>query len=272
MPIGVLPMGMNSSLDEIAFLANSENRVAVFEMIAERPRHRDDIRAQSTASRVTIARVLRELEARNWIEHSGNEYAVTPLGEWICDEFSRLVDEVESEHRLRTPLQWLPTDVVTFDVRCLRDAEIILLDGSDATALIRRIVEFHRSGDRIRGIARESAPEAIENHWELTVHGDTRVELVITPEILDSILGHRPSARRFHEMLAEETAHYFVYEDIPISVGIVDGAVGINLTDEQGTLKGGLKTENETVHSWAVTLFETCRDRARPVKSDAIPV
>lgn len=265
-------MVMTSPLDEIAFLANSENRVAIFETIAERPRHRDEIRAQVDASRVTIARILRELEARNWIEHSGKEYAVTPLGEWICDEFTRLVEEMESEHRLRTPMQWLPADVMTFDVRCLRDAEIILLDGSDATALIRRIVEFHRSGDRIRGIARESAPEAIKNQWELTVHGDARVELVITPEIVDSIRDHSPTARRFCEMLDEENAHYFVYEDIPVSVGIVNGAVGINLTDEQGTLKGGVKTENETVHAWAVDLFETYRDEARPVESDAITV
>lgn len=263
---------MTSPLDEIAFLANSENRVAIFEAIAERPRHRDEIRAQVDASRVTIARILRELEARNWIENSGKEYAVTPLGEWICDEFTRLVEEMESEHQLRAPLQWLPAEVVTFDVRCLRDAEIILLDGSDATALIRRIVKFHRSGDRIRGLARESAPEAIENQWELTVHGDTRVELVITPEIMDSIRDHSPTAQRFREMLAEENANYFVYEDIPISVGIVNGAVGINLADEQGTLKGGVKTENETVHAWAVNLFETYRDKARPVESDAITV
>jgi predicted transcriptional regulator len=71
-------------------------------------------------------------------------------------------------------------------------------------------------------------------------------------------------------MLTEENAHYFVYEDIPISVGIVNGAVGINLTDEQGTLKGGLRTENETVHTWAVDLFETYREKATPVKSDVI--
>lgn len=261
---------MDSPLNDIAFLANSENRVAVFEAIAEKPRSRDEIRTRVDASRVTIARILREFEARDWIESSGNEYAVTPLGEWICDEFTRLLEEMRTEHQLRAPLQWLPADVVTFDVRCLRDAEIILLDGSDATALIRRIVEFHRSGDRIRGIARESAPEAIKNHWELTVHGDTRVELVITPEILDTIEDHSPTARRFCEMLTEENAHYFVHEDIPISVGIVNGAVGINLTDEQGTLKGGLKTENETVHAWAVDLFETYREKARPVRSDVI--
>lgn len=165
---------MNTALDDIAFLANSERRVAVLEMLVESPRSRDQIRDQVDASGVTSARILRELEARKWIGNLGQEYAMTPLGDWVCDEFTGLVDEIEAEHRVRVALQWFPSDLLTFDIQCLRDAEIILLDGSDATALVRRIAEFHRSGDRIRGITRESAPEAIENQWELTVHGDTR--------------------------------------------------------------------------------------------------
>lgn len=265
------PRTVNETVfDDIAFLANSENRLAVFETLVAGPQRRHDVRNQVDASRVTIARILRELEKRNWIEHSGQEYTVTPLGDWVYDEFTGFVEEMKAEHRLRDPLQWLPTDLVTFDVECLRDAEIILLDGSDPTALVRRIVEFHRSGERVRGVARGAAPVFIENQWELTVHGDTRVELVLTPEALDVIRSHARSAQQFREMLDEENAHYSVFEDVPISVGIVDGTVGINLTDEQGVLKGGLVTDDETVHAWAVDLFETCRENAKPVEPDAI--
>lgn len=144
---------MEAALDDIASLANSENRVAVFGTLVEASRSRDEVREQVDASRVTVARILRELEARGWIEHSGNEYAVTPRGEWVCEEVTRLIEEMEAEQRLREPLQWFPSDLLTFDVQCLRDAELILLDGSDTTAVVRRIVEFHRSGERVRGIS-----------------------------------------------------------------------------------------------------------------------
>lgn len=261
---------MESALDDIAFLANSENRVAVFEALYDAPRSRDELRDEIDASRVTIARILRELEERDWIEQTSQEYAVTPSGRWLCAEFTDLIDEVKAEHRLREVLRWFPSDLLTFDVRCLRNAEIILLDGSDSMALTRRIIEFHRSGDRVRGIARESAPIFIENQWELTVQGDTRVELVITPDIVDSIENHSPTARYFRDMLDDENARYFVHEDIPISVGIVNGSVGINLADEQGLLKGGLKTDDETVYEWAVGLFETYREKATPVEPDMI--
>jgi len=261
---------MDAALDDVAFLANSENRVAVFELLVEAPRSRNKINEQVDASRVTIARILDELEAREWIRRSGQEYRATPLGTWVYDEFSGLVAEIAAEQRLRGPLQHFPSDLLTFDVRCLRDAEILCPDGSDATAIVRRIVEFHRSGDRIRGVARTVAPVFIENQRELTVQGDTSLELVITPDILDTIRDHPPSMRRFRDMVEAETTSWFVHEDIPISVGIVDGAVGINLTDEDGVLKGGLLTDDDTVHSWAVDLFESCREQARPVDPDAI--
>ncbi len=263
---------MDTALDDIAFLANSDNRVAVFERLVDGSRDRNELTDQVDASRVTIARILRELEAREWITRSAPEYTVTPLGEWVYEEFIRLIGEMEAENRLREAVQWLPGDLLTFDIRCLRDAELILVDETDVTALTRRILEFHRSGDRVRGIARESAPVFIENQWELTVQGDTRVELVITPEIVESIRTHQPTARRFREMLNQENARYFVHKNIPISVGIVNGAVGINLTDEEGTLKGGVKTDNETVYAWAVDLFETCRERGEQVEPNQIMV
>jgi predicted transcriptional regulator len=179
---------------------------------------------------------------------------------------------MEAAQRLRDPYQWIPDDLMPFDIRRLRDAELILLDGTDPTALVRRIVEFHRSGERVRGLARGAAPTFIENQWELTVHGDTRVELVVTPEAVDVVRNHQPTAQKFREMLNTTNARYSVYEEIPISVGIVNGTVGINLTDEQGVLKGGMVTDDEAVHAWAVDLFETCQEQARPVNPDAITV
>lgn len=261
---------MVGALDDIAFLANSENRVAILETFVEAPRTRDELRDHVDASRVTVTRILRELEARNWIENSGQEYAVTPLGDWICNEFTRLADEVEAEQRLRQVLQWVPSDLFTFDVRYLRDAETVLLEGSDPTAVLRRFVGLHNDSERAVGYTCCVAPPLIEKHWELTVNGNTLVEQVLTPKALNTVLNHSTAEQQLYEMLDETNAHYFVYEDIPISVGIVDGTVAINLTDEERVQRGVLITEDETVHKWAVDLFETYRDKARPVDPDVI--
>jgi len=261
---------MDAALDEIAFLANSENRVAVLRLLVAEPLNHDEIRDRIGASRVTTARILREMEERDWVARSGQECAITPTGEWVCGAFTRLVDEVEAERRLREPLQWLPPDLLTFDVKRLRDAEIVVLEESDATAIIRRILEIRRESDRIRGLTRTVAPVFIETDWESTVHGDTQLDMVVTPDVLDTVRSHPTAAEQLREMLEEPDVHVSVYEDVPISVGIYDGEVGIDLTDEQGVVKAGLVTENEAVREWAVDLFETCRDEARSVAPDEL--
>ena len=261
---------MDAALDEIAFLANSENRVAVLRLLVEEPLSHDEIRDLIGASRVTTARILRELEERDWVARSGQECTITPTGEWVCEAFARLVDEVEAERRLREPLQWLPRDLLTFDVKRLRDAELVVLEESDATAIIRRILEIRRASDRIRGLTRTVAPVFIENDWESTVHGDTQLDMVVTPDVLDTVRSHPTAAEQLHEMLEEPDVHVSVYEDVPISVGIYDDEVGVDLTDEGGVVKAGIVTEDETVREWAVDLFETCRDEARPVDSDEL--
>jgi predicted transcriptional regulator len=55
---------MDTALDDIAFLANSDNRVAVFERLVDGSRARDELTDQVEASRVTIARILRASSSR----------------------------------------------------------------------------------------------------------------------------------------------------------------------------------------------------------------
>lgn len=261
---------MSAALDDVAFLANSENRVAVLGLLLEAPRSHDEIRDVIGASRVTTARILREFEERGWITRSGQECASTPTGEWVFEEFTGLLEEMAAERRLREPLQWLPTDLLTFDVRRLRDAEVVVLEESDATAIVRRVLEFRRSGDRIRGVTRTVAPEFVENDWESTVLGDTRLEMVITPGVFDSVRDHPIAAGQLREMLEEPAVDVSVSEDVPLSVGVVDDEVGIDLVDERGVVKGGLVTDDEVVYEWAVDRFETCREEARPVAPDDV--
>lgn len=263
---------MNGALDDVAFLANSGNRVAVLRLLREEPRSHDEIRDRTDASRVTTARILREVEERGWIRRSGQECELTATGEWVCEAFTGLLGEMEAERRLRAVLQWLPADSLTFDVRRLGDAELVVLEESDATAIIRRILEIRRGSDRIRGLTRTVAPVFIDNDWESTVQGDTQLDMVVTPDVLDTVRSHPTSAQQLREMLDEPDVRVSVYEDVPISVGIYDREVGIDLVDEQGIVKAGVVSGDETVHAWAVDLFETCRDEARPVDPGEIAV
>lgn len=261
---------MDTPLDELAYLANSSTRIDVLDCLGDAPCTRHDLEKHTDSARRTLGRTLRELENRRWIIRRGHEYQLTPLGEWVGDEFTDLVAEMGAERRLREVVRWLPTEVVTFDIRCLRDAEVILLDGTDMTKLERRIVEFHRSGEWIRGFARGVYREAVKNHWELALHEDTQIDHVITPEVVDAIQTDSRSVQRFRELLEADNTRYLMYEEIPLSVGIVNGTVGITLTDERGIPQGGVATDNAAVYEWAVDLFETYCENAEPIDPDML--
>lgn len=263
---------MTAATDDIAFLANSENRVAALRLLAGAPRSHDEIREEIGASRVTTARILREFEERDWLTRAGQECALTATGTWVCEAYSRLEEEMEAERRLRDLLHLFPADLLTFDVRHLRDAELVVREESDATGIIRRILEFRRGGDRIRGLTRTVAPVFIENDWESTVHGDTSLDMVVTPDVLETVRAHPTAARQLREMLAEPDVFVSVTGDVPISIGIVDGSVGIDLTDEAGVVRGGLVSDDETVYEWAVDLFQRCRSAATPLDPGDLPL
>jgi len=261
---------MSTALDDVAFLANSENRVAALRLLVERPRSHDEIREEIGASRVTTARILREFEAREWIARSGQDCTITDTGAWVGEAFEDLLEEMAAERRLREPLQWMPVEDLPFDVRRLRDAELVVREESDATAVFRRIIEFRRSGDRVRGLARMVAPVFIENDWEATVQGDTSLEMVVTPDVLEVIRTHPTSARQLREMLEQSNVHVGVTPDVPLSLTIVDGAVGVDGTDDEGVVKGGFVSEDDVVYGWAVDQFESARADATPVSPEDV--
>ncbi|OYR40678.1 MULTISPECIES: winged helix-turn-helix domain-containing protein [unclassified Halorubrum] len=260
---------MEAALDEIAYLANSANRVAILELLQESPRGRRELVESVDASRVTVARILRELEGRGWIERSEREYTTTPLGCWVCERFKDLVGDFEAERRLREPLQWLSSEVVTFDVRRLRNAEVVLVDGSDATVLLRELAAFHRAGERIRAVTCASAPRIVENLRDVVVDG-TRLELVVTPAVVDAARSHPPTAQRVNELLAHANADLYVCEEVPIAVWIVDDTVRIDLTDDRNVLRGALVTDDEAVYAWAIDIFETCLREATPLAPEEV--
>lgn len=56
-----------ASIKDITFLARSEHRIAVLDALQEAPRARHELRELTGASRVTVNRVLDDLEDRGWI-------------------------------------------------------------------------------------------------------------------------------------------------------------------------------------------------------------
>jgi len=262
---------MASEIDDIAFLANSENRVEVLDTLADEPRTRRNLSDNANGARVTLGRVLRDLEARNWIERDGHEYRTTPLGGWVCEEFNNLVEVVGTIQKLATVLQWFPTDLLTFDVRCLRDAEIALRDRYDITGLVRLLADSYRTADRTRALSKQISPSLVEATWQATVQEEGWFEAVVDPGVVAAVTANQEMDLLCRDMIASGNARLYVHEDIPLQVALIDDTVFIILIDSDDNLQAVIQSIDSTIRAWATNIFDTYRDAAEPVCINELP-
>jgi predicted transcriptional regulator len=70
-----------SPIDDIAYLARSDHRIATLVALTTRPRSRSELCELTGVSSSTVRRTLGEFEDRNWTRKQGYQYTATRLGE-----------------------------------------------------------------------------------------------------------------------------------------------------------------------------------------------
>lgn len=261
---------MAVALDDIAFLANSANRVAVLQALTEAPRTRYELEDALGVSRATIGRILHDFEANAWIRRTGKTYESTPLGTWVCDEFTGLLRVMETERRLREVMPWFPTDVVGFDIRWLRDAEIVRPTQSNPTAPIERAIELSRAGTHVQILTTQVVASFFDLIRKDVVYGDTTLEGVATPGVYETIMNDPEMAAAFRDMCDAENAVFHVNDAVPLILHVVDDTVLIGLIDNEGTPRAAVVSADNTVYAWAVETFDACRAAAEPIDFDEL--
>lgn len=262
---------MPDALDAIDFLANSENRVRVLETLASDPQSRADLHERTGIHKVTLGRILGDLQEHRWIRRSGEEFEVTTFGEQVIEQFTVLMEVMECGQRLDELIEWLPSEVVSFDLRCLEEATIVRRDRHDIAVLERELVESYASAESIRVLSYQVSPTILDPFRELAVEKGGTVEAVVTPALLETLAAHSEMRQSSVEIVDSEKASVFVSDEIPVQVAILDDtAVVLVLADADDTLQAVLRTDDSTVREWATELFARTRRDADPVTRERL--
>jgi predicted transcriptional regulator len=262
---------MHSSLDDVAFLASSPNRVEVLSLIQTAPRKRDDLKEATDVSRVTLSRILSELEERGWITRTNHQYEPTPRGSFVAEEFTQLLENMDAALELDDELAWLPVEKFGFDLDCLRDAEIVTPSHSDHTAAIRRVSAAARDAEWVKGTATGVSRDVLDAIRDLTVEREGSLEFVLTPEAVAVIRTDAGLRHRFHDVLESGRATVYRYDgDEPILMVLMTN-VSVLLCghDEEGPPPGTVETVHESVQSWATAYFASRRADSRELGVEA---
>ena len=255
--------GLCFSLEDVAFLANSENRVAVLDRLREGSHSRRVLAEEVGVSRVTLGRILDDFEARHWISQRGQFAEITLLGEWVVEEFVCLCTTMRAERKLRNVAQWFPDDGYGFHIRRLADAEITVLTPADASAPIDQLVRQLTDADRVRAFSFAITGQFLDALWRHVIERERTYEWVFTSDVLAVLEANVEMASQSREMLESGRAKFHHFEGPIPHVTIITGeTVNIRLADREGAPSALLQSTDEEVFTWAATTFELYRDDA----------
>lgn len=257
---------MNSPLDGVAFLARSENRVAVLEELASGPATRGDLRESTGVGRITLGRVLGDFDERGWVVREEHGYELTIVGELVAEAFEQVVEAMSTAERFKDVIKWVPADEMDFDLRRLSSAELYVPTSSDPFASLRRAQQGLESTDSLQLLTNATAEETLEVMARRTSTDGLPLSVVLDAETL-RIITDDPSAFGHLQTILKSDGEVYRYEgQAPIIVAVLDEMVHVGVDDEAGVNAALIESVDPEVRAWAERMIETYREEATPVE------
>ena len=261
---------MYSSLEDIEFISRSESRVAVLDTLTEEPRTRDELKTATEASRTTLSRMLADFEDRGWIERPDRQYELTPEGAVIASEVMRLLENMETAKQLDGTLRWLPTDEFDFDLRRLRDAEVFTLHWNDPASM-RQLAERLEDASCVRSIDNSVSREFVDILRDLVIERGISYEGILAPATVEIVRDHPELRTQFAEIAGANGASVYLSDSdaSPAMVVLVDDQAAVCNHDTEGPRMEAILSDDEAIHAWVESYFESVRADAEPLDAEA---
>ena len=257
---------MDTPLEDIRFLADSENRFIALESLAAGPRTRSELQNATESSKATISRMLSDFERHGWITKDGNRYKLTPLGAYVTVTFVDLYDNMKTAHELRDLLPWFPLGELdqAFDLEVLSGADVTAATPENPLAPVARVLEIERESDRTSTLANRFPKACIEARHEAVVEGDQKCELVLTPGAMESAMAS-PNADEFEEIVAADQCSVYLYDGDIGPGGIYDGTAYLIVANEADVNVGLIESDDPTLVERLETTFDQYRQASTPL-------
>ncbi|QSG11421.1 Transcriptional regulator, contains HTH domain [Halapricum desulfuricans] len=248
---------MESVLEEVEFLARSENRVAVLTALADQRRTRRELEADTDASQATLGRILGDFQERSWVRKDGSEYIATATGKLVARGLTDLLEILETECELRGLVRYLPTHAMDFDLRHLADATITTPTQTRPNAPVKRLLELVGGASEVRAFSHAFNEQNLTVVERRASAGELSFAGVLSRSAIEALADDPELRSRLRSLLdAPDTEIHVREEGIPLAVTIADETVHMLLRDETGVLRASIDTDDEAVRSWASDTFD----------------
>ncbi|MDG5818432.1 transcriptional regulator FilR1 domain-containing protein [Natronococcus sp. A-GB7] len=262
---------MESTLEEIEFLALSANRVEVLGLLADGRRTRGELGEATGASQATLGRILGDFEDRSWIRRDGDAYVATATGRLVAEGFTDLREILEAEMKLREVVDYLPTHAMDVDLQRLADATITQPSQMRPNAPLSRLLELLREGEEVRTFSHAFNEQTLTVVQERTAAGDQRFRGVFSRRAIEALAEESGLRDRLRSLVESDRAELRVRDEgVPIAAMIVDDVVYLLLRDENGVLRASVDTDDPAVRAWAEDTYDHYWRTGEPLEAEAL--
>ncbi|WP_415381689.1 helix-turn-helix transcriptional regulator [Halosimplex sp. TS25] len=244
-------------------------RATVLSACQEAALTRRQLTERVDTSRTTIYRATVALEERGLVQKTGKGYLTTPYGRALVAATEAFLDAVEAVDRLEPLLDIVDHPDLVEHAHLFTDARVTVADASDPYRVVDRVMERLEGTTRSRGtLASVTSVQALEGATP-RLEGTDSIERVFAASALE---GHETTGgEAFADVVADDTVTVLVADDdaVPFSFAIDDEGVTIVGHDPATglpTVHG--ESDSATARSWLETLYEQCREGARPIEFD----
>ena len=257
---------MADPLEEIAFLARSENRIEVLRTLADDAYTRRELGDAVDASQPTIGRVLNDLREREWVAYDGERYRATATGELVADGITDLRARLETETRLREIIAYLPTDAIDVDLRAFADATITTPTGTRPNAPIERMVELLAGASHAHLLSHSFNRQKLDCLHDRCVDGSLTIAGVFARDAIAAVREDPVLAERLREVVAADGVDIRVTDRaVPVAVEVTDDRTHLLLRDDEGVVRASMDTDDDAVRAWALDTHDSFFADADPL-------
>ncbi|GAA0451169.1 helix-turn-helix transcriptional regulator [Halococcus morrhuae DSM 1307] len=259
---------MDGPLDDAEFLIRSANRVRLLELLVEGPHERRDMQDDIDVTRVTMGRLLGDLEDHGWVERRSHDYHITPLGRIVFEDLDVFLDTIWLAQKLRDLISHVPTEDLPIDLRRLGEAEFVCGDPADTDAPIRRMSDLMGNADHLRilfSIVMEAGPRTTAERAEA---GADTAEAVLSAGVVEVGRNNHRLSEYFRRWLEAGDRVYRYDGEMPHTIVLADESVLYFVVNDRGNVLGMFVIEDEAVFAWAEETFEQHKRAAERLDVD----
>jgi predicted transcriptional regulator len=256
---------MESALSELEFLARSENRVAVLQLLATDARTRGELGEATGASQATLGRILDDFRARSWVRRKAEGYVATATGQLLAEGLTDLLETVETEQKLRDIAPYLPTAAPGFELTQFAGATITVPTQTRPTAPLQRVLERMRDAETLRAVSHTLNERSLGVIVDRVTAGEQSFEGVFAEAAIETLATDEESWAALTNLAASDAARLWIRSgDVPLAATVSDGAVTFLLRDDDGLVQAAVETEQSDAREWVTNTIDRYRETATP--------